>query len=190
MDRVFLVRPGSDGALALGMIHVLARENLLDRAFLERTPWAGASWSARSCPGTRRTRWPGSPVSPSRTVLVLARAYGQARAPFIRVGGGLSRYGNSAISTRALICLPAAVGAWAEKGGGFLASTGSQDAFDLSSFTRPDLLPGPTRTVNMNRLGHALNELDRPRVMALFVANSNPAAVCPDQNAVLKGLVA
>ena len=76
-----------------------------------------------------------------------------------------------------------------EEGRGFLASTGTGAAFDIRSFTRPgSRCPGATRIVNMNRLGHALNELDGPRVMALFVANSNPAAVCPDQNAVLKGL--
>lgn len=187
-DRVFIVRPGSDGALALGMLHLLVREKLVDRAFLERETvgWADLERNVLpEHPPERVARVTGLPVE---DIEWLARAYGQARAPFIRVGGAPSRYGNGAISTRALICLPTAVGAWAKKGGGFLASTGTGVAFDIRSFTRPDLLPGSTRVVNMNRLGHALNELDSPRVMALFVANSNPAAVCPDQNAVLKGL--
>ncbi len=187
-DRVFIVRPGSDGALALGMLHVLVRENLVDRAFLSRETVGWAELEREVLPGLtpdRVARLTGLSVE---DIQWLAREYGNARAPFIRVGGAPSRYGNGAISTRALICLPAAVGAWAKKGGGFLASTGTGAAFDIRSFTRPDLLPGRTRVVNMNRLGHALNELDGPRVMALFVANSNPAAVCPDQNAVLEGL--
>jgi anaerobic selenocysteine-containing dehydrogenase len=188
VDQVFIVRPGSDGALALGMMHVLARENLLDREFLEKHTVGWGDLEREVLPEYTPERV--SRISGLRVedVLYLARSYGKARAPFIRVGGGLSRYGNGAMATRALVCLPAAVGAYARKGGGFLGSTGTGDAFNLSSFTRPDLLPRPTRVVNMNRLGHALNELDGPRVMSLFVANSNPAAVCPDQNAVLKGL--
>lgn len=189
VDRLFIVRPGSDGALALGMMHVLARENLLDRGFIERHTVGWGDLEREVLPEhapERVARITGLAVE---DIVFLARSYGQARGPFIRVGGGLSRYGNGAMSTRALVCLPSAVGAWTRKGGGFLGSTGTGDAFNLSSFTRPDLLPRPVpRIVNMNRLGHALNELDRPRVMSLFVASSNPAAVCPDQNAVLNGL--
>ncbi|MGZ6080847.1 MAG: molybdopterin-dependent oxidoreductase [Myxococcaceae bacterium] len=188
VDRVFLVRPGSDGALALGILHLLARENLLDRAFLERETLGWAQLEREVLPAHTPDQVAGLTGLAKDELVELAREYGRARAPFIRLGGGPSRYGNSAISTRAILCLPAAVGAWAKPGGGFLASTGSHEAFDITSLTRPDLLPGPTRSVNMNRLGHALLELDGPRVMSLFVANSNPAAVCPDQNAVLEGL--
>jgi anaerobic selenocysteine-containing dehydrogenase len=187
-DRLVLVRPGSDGALALGMLHVLDAEGLTDRGFLAAEV---QGWEA-----LRRDVLPEHPPEraaaltglPADEIGALARAYGRARAPFIRVGGGNSRYGNGAMTTRLLLCLPAAVGAWRRKGGGFLASSGTGPAFDLSPFTRPDLQPGPTRIVNMNQLGHALGELDRPRVMSLYVYSSNPAAVAPDQNAVLRGL--
>jgi anaerobic selenocysteine-containing dehydrogenase len=188
VDRVFLVRPGSDGALALGMLHVLAREGLLDGAFLQAHTLGWDALAAEVLPTYTPGHVAGVTGLSVDEVELLARAYGRARAPFIRLGGGLSRYGNGAMTTRALLCLPAAVGAWAKPGGGLLASTGTGAAFDLSSFTREDLLPGPTRTVNMNRLGHALTELQGPRVMSLYVACSNPAAVCPDQNAVLRGL--
>ncbi len=187
-DKVVLVRPGSDGALALSMLHVLDAEGLTDLGFLARQV---QGWEA-----LRREVLPGHPpergaaltgLSPGE-IRALARAYGRARAPFIRIGGGNSRYGNGAMTTRLLLCLPAAVGAWGKRGGGFLASTGSGQAFDLTPFTRPDLQPAPTRLVNMNQLGHALGALDRPRVMSLYVHTSNPAAVAPDQNAVLRGL--
>jgi len=187
-DRVFLVRPGSDGALALGMLHVLVREKLVDRAFLARETVGWDELERQVLPENPPQRAAALTGLSVEEVVFLAREYGTARAPYIRLGGAPSRYGNGGLNTRAMICLPTAVGAWAKPGGGFLSSTNTGQAFDLRSFVRPDLLPGKTRIVNMNRLGHALNELDGPRVMALFVASSNPAAVCPDQNAVLKGL--
>ena len=187
-DRVFLVRPGSDGALALGMLHLLVRENLVDRAYLARETLGWDELERQVLPEHPPERTAALTGLSVEDVVFLAREYGTARAPFIRLGGAPSRYGNGGLNTRAMICLPTAVGAWAKKGGGFLSSTNSGGAFDLRTFVRSDLLPGRTRIVNMNQLGHALNELDGPRVMALFVASSNPAAVCPDQNAVLKGL--
>jgi len=187
-DRVFLVRPGSDGALALGLLHVLVRENLVDRAYLAREAVGWEELERQVLPEHPPERTAALTGLSVEDVVFLAREYGTARAPFIRLGGAPSRYGNGGLNTRAMICLPTAVGAWAKKGGGFLSSTNSGGAFDQRTFVRADLLPGRTRIVNMNQLGHALNELDGPRVMALFVASSNPAAVCPDQNAVLKGL--
>ena len=188
VDRVFLVRPGSDGALALGLLHLLARDGRLDRGFLQThtVGWEDLEREVLPAHGPSRTA---ELTGLSREDLeALAQAYGRARAPFIRLGGGLSRYGNGALTTRALLCLPAAVGAWAKKGGGLLASTGTGAAFALDALTREDLLPGPTRTINLNRVGHALTEEASPRVMSVYVSHCNPAAVCPDQNAVLRGL--
>jgi anaerobic selenocysteine-containing dehydrogenase len=188
VDRVFLVRPGSDGALALGVLHLLARQGLLDRPFLEANTVGWADLEREVLPAFTPAHVAGLTGLGVAELEQLAQAYGRARAPFIRLGGGLSRYGNGALTTRALLCLPAAVGAWAKPGGGLLGSTGTGAAFDLRSLTREDLLPGPTRHVNLNRLGHALTELDGPRVMSIYVSHCNPAAVCPDQNAVLRGL--
>jgi anaerobic selenocysteine-containing dehydrogenase len=188
VDRVFLVRPGSDGALALGLLHVLARDGLLDRAFLQANALGWDDLELDVLPAHPPARTAALTGLTVEEVEALAGAYGRARAPFIRLGGGLSRYGNGAITTRALLCLPAAVGAWSRPGGGLLASTGTGAAFDIRSLTREDLLPGPTRTINLNRIGHALTEESNPRVMAVYVSHCNPAAVCPDQNAVLKGL--
>jgi anaerobic selenocysteine-containing dehydrogenase len=187
-DRVVLVRPGSDGALALGMMHVLAREGLVDRAFLAAEVQGWEELERQVLPEWTPARTSEATGLPAAEVEDLARAFGRARAPFIRLGSGLSRYGNGSMNVRTILCLPAAVGAWARRGGGCLGSTSSGAAFDLRPVTRDDLQPRPTRIVNMNRLGHALNELDGPRVMALYVYHSNPAAVAPDQNRVLEGL--
>jgi anaerobic selenocysteine-containing dehydrogenase len=187
-DRVFLVRPGSDGALALGIMHLLVAEDLVDEAFVashvqgfedlkrEVLPQCGPEW-ARGLTGLEEG-----------VLREMARAYGRARAPFIRLGSGLSRYANGAMSSRAIICLPALVGAHAKKGGGCLSSIGTAGAFAMDEILRNDFMTRPTRVINMNQLGAALNNIGEPPVKSLYVYHSNPAAVTPDQNAVLSGL--
>ena len=187
-DRTFLVRPGSDGALALGIMHILARDGLTDEKFLAQ--------QVLGFPELKREVLPDyTPAETSRLtglggaeIELMARAYGAARAPFIRLGSGLSRYGNGAMTVRCISCLPALVGAYGKEGGGLFPDTSTGAAFAMEQLLREDLMPAPTRVVNMNRLGHALNQLADPPVMSLYVYHSNPAAVTPDQNAVLKGL--
>jgi anaerobic selenocysteine-containing dehydrogenase len=104
------------------------------------------------------------------------------------VGGGPSRYGNGAMTIRSIAALAAVLGVYDRKGGGCLVSTGSGQAFDLAPLLREDLQPRPARLVNMNELGRALTQLRDPPVRAMYVWCSNPAAVAPDQNAVLRGL--
>jgi anaerobic selenocysteine-containing dehydrogenase len=188
-DEVVLVRPGSDGALALGILHVLAREGLVDRAFVGANVLGFEDLEAQVLPRFEPERVAAlTGLAPGR-IEDLARRYGRARAPFIRLGSGLSRYGNGAMNVRCIVALPAAVGAWARDGGGLLGSTSAGQAFDLSPVTREDLLPRPApRTVNMNQLGEALAPSFGPPVHSLYVYHSNPAAVAPDQNAVLAGL--
>ena len=187
-DRVILLRPGSDGALALGIMHCLARDNRIDRAFIDRSVEGYDDFAARILPDyppERVSDLTGLPVS---TICELATAYATARAPFIRLGSGLSRYGNGAMTVRAIAALPAVVGAYGRVGGGCFPGTSTGPAFAMGEVLREDFMAVPTRVVNMNRLGHALNELSGPPVMALYVYHSNPAAVTPDQNAVLRGL--
>ncbi len=187
-DRVILVRPGSDGALALGMAHVLFRDGLADVPFLRAHATGWERFRDEILPACTPAWAAGKTGVDATTIEELARRYAAARAPFIRLGSGLSRYGNGAMNVRCITCLPAIVGAWARPGGGLLGSTGGSQAFDTSIVSRPDLQPRATRIVNMNQLGHALTELDGPRIMALFVHTSNPAAVAPDQEKVLRGL--
>ncbi len=187
-DKVILVRPGSDGALALGMMHVLTARGLTDRAFIRDHVQGFEELADRILPAY-------SPADAARItglgageIESLAAAYGSARAPFIRVGGGLTRYGNGAMTVRCIASLPALVGAYGKRGAGLFADTSTSGAFSQGMVTRDDFMSSPTRIVNMNQLGHALTELQGPPVMSLYVYHSNPAAVAPDQNAVLRGL--
>lgn len=187
-DEVLLVRPGSDGALALGLLHVLERDGLVDRAFLASNVQGWDELARDVLPAWTPARAAEVCGLAPAEIERLARLYAAARAPFIKLGYGLTRYGNGAGSARAIACLPAAVGAYGKAGAGLLVATGSASAVDLAPFTREDLQPSKTRLVNMNQLGHALTALDAPRVMALYIHSANPAAVTPDQNAVLRGL--
>lgn len=188
-DELILVRPGSDGALALAIMHVLARDGLADEGFLAREATGWPELRARVlsdyAPGAVSERIGLAPEA----IEALAHTLGRARAPFIRIGGGLSRYGNGAMTVRSIVALAAVLGVHDRRGGGCLHSTGSAQAFDLAPLLREDLLPRPTRTVNMNQLGRALAELRDPPIRAIYVWCSNPAAVAPDQNAVLRGLL-
>lgn len=187
-DRTFLVRPGSDGALALGMMHVIARDGLTDASFIAKHVLGFEELAALVLPEFTPERAAELTGLAPETIVAMARRYAKARAPFIRLGSALSRYGNGAMTVRCVCSLPALVGAYGKQGGGCFPDTSTGAAFPMELLTREDLIPGTTRLVNMNRLGHALNELDAPRVMGLYVYHSNPAAVTPDQNAVLKGL--
>ncbi|MDR7868931.1 MAG: molybdopterin-dependent oxidoreductase [Sporomusaceae bacterium] len=187
-DRVFLTRPGADAALALGMMHVMARDGLVDKDFIAKHVHGYDEFAAGILPA-----YPPAAVSAltglsAATIEELARAYATAKAPFIRLGSGLCRYGNGAMTVRTVTCLPALAGAWAKRGGGLLGNLATGGAIDTAGVTREDLITAPTRIVNMNKLGEALTELAAPPVMSLYVYHSNPAAITPDQNKVLAGL--
>ncbi|ABS25425.1 molybdopterin oxidoreductase family protein [Anaeromyxobacter sp. Fw109-5] len=187
-DRTILVRPGSDGALALGLVHVLARDGLADEAFLAAETIGWPELRARALaeyPPEVVSRLTG--VAPA-DIEDLARTLARARAPFLRLGSGMSRYANGAMTVRCIVALAAALGAFGRKGGGCFCDASSAQAFDLSPITREDLQPRPARLVNMNQLGRALAELRDPPLRSMMVYAANPAAVAPDQNAVLAGL--
>jgi anaerobic selenocysteine-containing dehydrogenase len=187
-DRTFLVRPGSDGALALGLMHLLVRDGLQDTAFIEAQVQGFPELAAQVLPHYPPERVAALTGLPAPVLEALAQAYGRARAPYILLGSGLSRYGNGAMNVRAITCLPALVGAWQRPGGGAFAGVSNGGGFALDQVTREDFLPGPVRTINMNCLGQALEAQEGPPVMGLYVYHANPAAVAPDQNAVLRGL--
>ena len=187
-DEVLLVRPGSDGALALAIVHVLAREGLADEAFLARECQGWPELRARAL-AEWSPAWASPKVGlPEAEIERLARTLAAARAPFLRMGGGPSRHGNGAMNVRCVVALAAVLGAYGRPGGGCFLSTNSSLAFDLAPWKREDLLPRPTRTLTMNGLGRDLLELRDPPIRAMYVWCSNPAAVAPDQNAVLRGL--
>ena len=189
-DEWIGIRPGSDAALALGMMHVVFELGLEDRDYLARHTLGESDLRARAreYEPKRVAEITGLPQS---TVTALGEAYGRARAAFIRVNYGLQRHAGGGMAVRTIACLPAVVGHWRRAGGGVNLSTSANFAFDKQTLERPDISP-PVRTINMIRLGEALTTRDAgvggPPVQALVVYNSNPAAVAPDRNAVTRGL--
>jgi anaerobic selenocysteine-containing dehydrogenase len=118
----------------------------------------------------------------------LAHLYGRARAPYIRIGFGMSRSSQGGQAIRAVACLPAVVGAYAKRGGGALLATAGGFGFSFEAVRRPSG-PATTRVVNHSRLGQALLEMRDPPIRALFVSANNPAVTCPDSHAVRRGLM-
>jgi anaerobic selenocysteine-containing dehydrogenase len=188
VDESFLIRPGSDGALALGMLHVIEREGLLDREFISANVHGFEELASRVLPDCSPAQMSEICGLSAGVIEQMAREYARAKAPFIRLGSGLTRYGNGAMSVRTISCLPAAVGAWVKPGGGIFIGTSTGGAFPLQKVTREDFMAIVPRLISMNQLGAALTELSAPPVMSLYVYHSNPASIAPDQNAVIRGL--
>ena len=188
-DLYLQPRPGTDGALALGMMHVLIAAGLIDRDYIGRAT-LGFAPLAESVRAYDPARVSGITGLSAEEIVSLARRYGATQASFLRVGIGLSRHDNGGATCRAIACLPALTGAYAHPAGGALLSSSRSFGLDLGALERRDLMPAPTpRTINMVRLGRALTDADmRPPVKALYVYNSNPASIAPNQELVLRGL--
>jgi anaerobic selenocysteine-containing dehydrogenase len=182
-------RPGTDGALALGMMHVLIAEGRLDQPYIQRATlgFAPLAQHVKQYDPDRVAAITG--LSPD-TIVSFARRYGSTRASFLRVGIGLSRHDNGGGTCRAIACLPALTGAYAHPAGGALLSSSRSFGLDLAALERRDLMPAPApRTINMIKLGRALTDPElAPPVRALYVYNANPASIAPNQELVLEGL--
>jgi len=182
-------RPGTDGALALGLMHVIWRDGLQDDEYLKKAT-VGAELLRRRAleeyPPDKVTAITGVDVE---TITKLARRLAREQPSLIRLNYGMQRHHGGGMAVRTIACLPAIVGSWRYPGGGAMLSTSGTYDFAMDKLTRPDLAPPGTRTVNMNQLGEALaGELPGPGVQALYVYNCNPAAVTPNQAKVLHGL--
>jgi anaerobic selenocysteine-containing dehydrogenase len=188
-DEHIAIRPGTDAALALSMMHVIFRDELHDGAYLSQMT---VGWEAL-CERVMKEYAPSRVASICRidaaTIESLAKRYANARPSFIRLNYGLQRHAGGGSAVRAISLLPAITGAWNEVGGGAMLSTsGTFSKLDTASLARKDLSPPGTRTINMSRLGEALTKIDDPPVKAMIVYNSNPGAVAPDRENVLAGL--
>jgi len=189
-DQWIGIRPGTDAALALGMMHVVLDRGLQDDDFIARhtVGFDGLRERAREFTPERVSAITG--IAPE-IVIELGERYGRSKAAFIRMNYGLQRHHGGGMAVRTIACLPALVGHWKRAGGGVQLSSSANFQFDRKTLERPDLSP-PVRTINMIRLGEALTRDDAgvggPPVRALIVYNSNPAAVAPDRNAVLRGM--
>ncbi|MGO9338613.1 MAG: molybdopterin-dependent oxidoreductase [Terracidiphilus sp.] len=214
-DWHIAIRPGTDGALALGMMHVILNEGLEDRAYIDAMThgFEPLAERAREYTPERVAAWTGMTAAEIES---LAREYATTRPAALRLNYGVQRSENGGTAVRAIAMLPALTGAWKHRGGGGALSTSGAFQWDKEALERPDLaLASPikrqARVVNMCELGKALVEqetgireqgsgpekqglgteglgTDSPPVKALFVYNSNPGAVAPNQNAVRRGM--
>ena len=189
-DEWLPIRPGTDAALALGMMHVLFAQGMEDSDFLERHTIGHESMRERAAEWTPARAAAVTGLSED-VIISLATRFGRAKAAFIRVNYGLQRHAGGGMAVRTIACLPAITGHWRRAGGGVQLSTSANFQFNRAALERADLGPR-TRTINMIRLGDALTLPDAgvggPPVKAMIVYNSNPAAVAPDRNAVLRGM--
>ena len=185
-DQHLRIRPGTDGALALGLLHVIFREGLEDADYL-----------ARHATGVEALRTHVAPWTPERAaaetgldaadVVGLARAYATTRPAMIRHGVGLQRAAGAGMALRAMQCLPVVAGQWRHAAGG-LANARTVRSPAVERLMRPDWGPPAPRTLNMIQLGRWLDPALAPPVRALFVWGSNPAVIAADQARVHRGL--
>ena len=219
-DEHLAIRPGTDGLLALGMMHVLLREGMADRAYIDRCTHGFESLRTHALkPEHAPDAVAATTGIAAERIEALAREYGSVlrrtgRPAVIRLNYGIQRSENGGTAARAVCMLPLLTGAWMQRGGGLQLSVSGAFSFNAKALEMPELMRASpmgqeTRVVNMSRLGWALTRLGRsedlpggetaasdgadgsdqgPPVMALFVYNSNAAAVAPNQTNVLRGL--
>ncbi|HSE50532.1 MAG TPA: molybdopterin-dependent oxidoreductase [Terriglobales bacterium] len=190
-DWYIPIHPGTDVALALGMLHVIITEDLYDKDYVARATvgFEQLRERVREYPPEKVAQWTGVPAEDIRK---LARDYAGARPAAIRVNYGVQRAENGGAAMRAIAMLPVVTGSFQHAGGGICLSTSGAYGLDEAALTRPDLMQAalgrPARVLNMSELGRVLLDLNDPPVQALFVYNSNPAAIAPDHNRVIRGL--
>jgi anaerobic selenocysteine-containing dehydrogenase len=188
-DRHFYINPGSDLALALGLMHVIIGDKLYDVEYVDRHTTGFEELKAVSCEYTPAHVSQLTGIA-SEDIVSLAREYATTRPAVIRVNYGIQRSERGGRAMQAVATLPALTGSWRDIGGGLQGSTSQAHRFNTEALERPDLqlrspLKREARVLNMSLLGTALTEQN---VQALVVYNSNPAAIAPHQNRVRQGL--
>jgi anaerobic selenocysteine-containing dehydrogenase len=178
--------PGTDAALALGMMHVLIAEDLLDHDYIARYTlgFDALKERVREYPPERVAQITGLPTG---DIVSLARDYGSIRPAVIRLNYGMQRHAGGGMAMRTAACLPALVGAWRDPAGGALLSSSGSYPVNNKALERPDLIWNNPRTINMSTIGDALLEAKDPPVRAIYVYNSNPVAVAPESGKVVAG---
>ncbi len=213
--------PGTDGALALAMMNVIIKENLIDRDYVERYTLGFELLRERAL------EYPPSKVAKitglsEETIIKLVREYATTKPAAIRLNYGLQRHAGGGMAVRAITCLPALIGAWRDAAGGALLSTSGTFSVNNAALERPDLIWNNPRTINMSAIGDALLGYQRvqypdrqggnyqrvqypdrqggdsrapieklepldPPIRAIYIYNSNPAAIAPDSRKVIAG---
>ncbi len=191
-DLHLMLRPGTDGALACGVMHVLFKEGMADRAWMARYTDDPAGLEAHL--QTRTPAWAAAITGLSEEQIVaFARLYGGTKRSFLRAGYGFTRSRNGSASMHAASCLPSVTGAWAHEGGGALYSASGGFGIDKTLIEGLDALDPATRVIDMSQIGRALTGdaealSGGPPVTAMLIQNSNPAVVAPESLLVRQGL--
>ncbi len=210
-DEHLAINPGTDTALALGLMYVILSMGLEDHEYIEQCTTGFAELKVHALKSEHSPEKVAAVTGISaETIVRLARAYASAgrsaaKGPaVIRLNYGIQRSENGGTAARAVCMLPLLTGAWKYKGGGLQLSTSGSFPFNDKALQMPELMNSsplrrPSRVVNMSLLGQALTTLgskdgdgagsEGPRVKAMFVYNSNPASIAPNQNDVLRGLM-
>jgi anaerobic selenocysteine-containing dehydrogenase len=192
-DFKLLIKPGTDGALACAIMHVLFRDQLADWEYLNRYTDAPQEFEAHLL--TRTPEWASAITGLSvEAIEEFAHAIGRTKRTFFRLGFGFTRSRNGAANMHAVLSIPAVSGAWAHEGGGVLHSNSGMYGLDTSIIEGLDMLDESTRILDQSRIGAVLNGKLRDLaggapVTALVVQNTNPVNVAPDQNAVRRGFL-
>lgn len=188
--------PGTDGALALAMMHVIINENLIDADYIYHYTLGFELLRERvqEYPPSRVAAITG--IS-EETIINFAREYATTKPAVIRLNYGMQRHAGGGMAVRTVACLPALIGAWRDPAGGVLLSSSGTFALNTQALERPDFIPPGTRTINMSAIGDALLGDWRlpdnsvvplaPPIKAMYVYNSNPVAVAPDSKKVIAG---
>jgi anaerobic selenocysteine-containing dehydrogenase len=183
------IRPGTDAALALAMIHVIIKENLIDRDYIDKHTVGYDELAERASTYTPEfaARETGIPVE---DIVKLAREYATTPPAVVRIGVAVERHAGGGQTVRAIACLPGLIGAWKHVGGGLLQLPIWAFPVKWEVLMRPDLQPEKMRVLNSWRLGSALTgELGfEPPIKALFVYNANPMAMVTEQAKLEQGL--
>jgi anaerobic selenocysteine-containing dehydrogenase len=186
-DWFIPILPGTDSALALGIMHILFAEDLVNQTFLQQYT-VGHEELREHVLQYDPVTVSGITGVPVEDIYKLARMYGKTSPAYIRIGNGPQHHDNGGMCIRTISCLPALTGQWPVKGGGAIKGNSAYLAINTANLQRPDLLQNKnTRMINMNLLGEALLTLEPP-VKSLYVYGTNPAVVAPGGNKVRKGL--
>ncbi len=190
-DMALLIRPGTDGALACGVMHVLFRDNLADRAYMAKYTDDPAGLEAHLA--SRTPEWAASITGLSvAEIEAFAHLVGTRKRSFFRLGYGFSRSRNGVVNMHAALCIPAVTGAWQHVGGGAFHSNSGVFTWQKSMIEGQDQLDKSVRALDMCQIGAVLcgDEaalLGSGPVKAMIIQNTNPMCVAPDQNRVRKG---
>lgn len=203
-DQHLALLPGTDGALALAMMHVIIKENLIDADYIEKYTLGFELLRERvmDYPPSKVAKITGLS---EEVIVILAREYATTKPAVIRLNYGMQRHAGGGMAVRTVACLPALIGAWRDPAGGIVLSTSGTFGMNTNALARPDLIWNNPRTINMSAIGDALLGFQRvqkfkptgapeetlepldPPVRAIYVYNSNPVAIAPDSRKVIAG---